>query len=65
MNLQEIKNAVEDGQTVHWSNSSYRVVKVSLNQFLIVCENGSTIGLTWKDGKTMNGRPEDFYTPAN
>ncbi len=29
MNLQQIKNAVDAGQTVHWSNTAYQVVAVN------------------------------------
>jgi len=29
---------------------------------MIVCRtNYHTIGLTWKDGVTLNGRPSEFY----
>ncbi len=62
MTLSEIKAAVEAGKTVHWANECYVVVKDSLGQWLIVCTpNDHTIGLTWRDGVTMNGKPEDFY----
>ena len=61
MTLEEIKAAVEAGQTVHWSNSRYRVVKDRLGQWLIVCDGGSTTGLTWRDGVTMNEKPEEFF----
>jgi len=63
MTLQEIKAAVEAGKAVHWSNDAYKVVKDKLGQWLIVCTlNDYTIGLTWQDGVTLNGREEDFYT---
>ena len=62
MNLDEIKAAVERGETVHVGNDAYEVVKDKLGQWLIVCRlNGYTIGLTWLDGVTMNGKPEEFY----
>ena len=62
MNLDEIKAAVERGETVHFGNDAYEVVKGKLGQWLIVCRlNGYTIGLTWLDGVTMNGKPEEFY----
>lgn len=62
MTLEEIKSAVEAGKTVFWSNRAYRVLKDSLGQWLIVCDhNGYCIGLTWRDGVTMNGKPEDFF----
>lgn len=62
MNLDEIRAAVERGETVHWANDGYTVHKDGHGQWLIQCDwNLSCIGLTWNDGVTMNGRPEDFY----
>jgi hypothetical protein len=62
MTLDEIKAAVERGETVHWANTGYRVIKDSIGQWLIICDhNQSCIGLTWMDGVTMNGKPEDFF----
>ena len=37
----------------------WEVIKDKIGQFLIVCKTGYCIGLTWKDGVTLNG--EDFY----
>lgn len=64
MNLSEIKEAVTQGETVCWSNERYKVVEDSIGRWLIVCDNGSTIGLTHKDGVTMNGEEKDFYIPC-
>ena len=62
MTLIEIKQAVEAGRTVHWASTGYVVIKDSIGQWLIRCTyNGSCIGLTWRDGVTMNGRPEEFF----
>lgn len=62
MNLNEIKTAVDSGQRVKWANPAYDVIRDSCGQYLIVCNlNQSTIGLTWRDGVTLNGRPEQFY----
>lgn len=62
MTLDEIKAAVERGDTVHWSNTLYRVIHDSVGQWLIICDaNQSCIGLTWMDGVTMNGEPEQFF----
>ena len=65
MNLQAIKVAINDGQIVHWKNSSYTVKLDQLSRYVIVCTNGSTIGLTWNDGVTMNGKEADFYVSIN
>jgi hypothetical protein len=62
MNLIEIKTAVESGKVVHWGNSGYRVIKDTIGQWLIRCDyNGYCFGLTWADGVTMNGKPEEFF----
>lgn len=62
MTLFEIKAAVDSGRTVHWASDLYTVVHDDKDQWLIVCTaNGSAIGLTWRDGVTMNGEPEQFY----
>lgn len=62
MNLNEIKQAVETGKTIHWASKAYRVVKDSIGQWLIVCDvNNHAVGLTWRDGVTMNGKPTDFF----
>ena len=61
MNLQAIKAAISDDQIVHWKNSSYTVKLDQSSRYVIVCTNGSTIGLTWNDGVTLNGKEADFY----
>jgi hypothetical protein len=62
MNAQEIKQAIEDGKTVKWSNDNYNVIKDSKNQYFIKCvSNSHAIGLFWADEKTLNGKEQDFY----
>jgi len=62
MTLDEIKAAVEEGHKVHWSNEGYEVIKDNLEQWLIKrSDSDYCIGLTWRDGVTMNGKPEDFF----
>lgn len=62
MTLDEIKQAVQDGKTVHWSNDIYKVICDRHGQYLIKCTvNDNCIGLTWRDGVTMNGKPSEFY----
>jgi hypothetical protein len=61
MTVQEIKTAVDNGKTVHWSNELYTVIKDKIGQYLIVCTNGYCIGLTWMDNTTLNGKEQDFY----
>jgi plasmid maintenance system killer protein len=63
MNLQQIKAAVERGERVFLGNDAYEVIQDdNLGQWLIRCSfNGYCIGLTWADGKTLNGKPEDFF----
>ena len=62
MTLEEIKAAVEAGHVVHWHNSAYKVVKDNLGQWMVKCtDNGHCIGLTFSDGVTLNGKPEEFF----
>ena len=62
MNLEEIKASVESGQTVHWASQAYRIIKDDVGQWLIQCDiNGHCIGLTWRDGVTMNGEEKQFF----
>jgi hypothetical protein len=65
MTLDEIKAAVDRGQTVCWENDGYEVRRYVIGAAVIydiVCvHNAHAIGLTWLDGVTMNGDPEDFY----
>jgi len=65
MNLNQIKTAVDAGKTVHWSNSGYRVIKSKYGEHLIIWNLGgrdeNCIGLTWRDGITMNGKESEFY----
>lgn len=60
MTLEQIRCAVKLGLTVHWKNERYTV-----HDNHIVCDFGeakaNSIGLTWSDGHTLNGEPEDFY----
>jgi hypothetical protein len=63
MTLQEIKQAIEDGENVHWSNLSYKVIKDRKGQYLIKCGT-HCIGLTWADNTTLNGKEEDFFIHA-
>ena len=63
MTVTEIKTAVDAGLTVHWDNASYIVRRSpATGDYNIVCtSNNSCIGLTWRDGITLNGNPTDFY----
>lgn len=60
MNLEAIKTAVETGKTVCYQTNAYKVIKDKFGRWMIEC-GGHRIGLTWTDGKTMNGKPEDFF----
>jgi hypothetical protein len=59
MTLEEIKAAIDAGQTVLWANTGYRVHKDRFGQYLITFEpNGSSIGLTDRSGQRLNGDEE-------
>lgn len=60
MKAEEIKAAVDAGKKVHWSNKSYQVIK-GKDDYMIKGPTGHAIGLTWEDGKTLNGKEEDFF----
>lgn len=61
MTLKQIKESVLSGKTVHWMNVGYRVIRDSIGQWHIAHDSGNAIGLTWRDGVTMNGEPSEFY----
>ena len=62
MTLQQIKDAIAAGKTVHWSSPMYRVIKDGRGEYLIKCTaNNSCVGLTWCDDVTMNGKEEEFF----
>lgn len=62
MTLEEIKAAVDEGKTVHWANEGYKVVKGANGEYLVCfTANNHCIGLTWRDGKTLNGKPDEFF----
>lgn len=64
MTLSEIKEAVDSGKTVCWSNDRYQVVADQFG-YLIGWDIGGIgenyIGLTSLDGVTLNGKEEEFY----
>ncbi|MDF3363213.1 hypothetical protein HLM50_19440 [Sulfitobacter sp. Ks41] len=62
MTLEDIKAAVDAGQTVHWANVGYVVHKDRLGQYLITyVPNGSCIGLTDREGHRLNGKEAEFF----
>lgn len=63
MTLPEIKKAVDVGKTVCWSHTGYEVEKSqTTGEYLIVyTSTGYMIGLTHRDGVTMNGHQRDFF----
>ena len=62
MTLEEIKEAVNKNIEVYYKNSNY-VVTRSGDEYFIMCLDGNahTIGLTWADDLTMNGKEKDFF----
>lgn len=63
MTLEEIKAAVLAGKRVFHHSPIYEVKVDFAGNWLIVCNaNNYCIGLTWRDGVTMNGEEKDFYT---
>ena len=65
MTLQEIKDAIAAGKKVHWASTAYDVIQDNIGQYLISCNiNQHCIGLTHRDGVTVNGAPEQFFVEA-
>ena len=63
MNLQEIKQAIDQGKNVYWCGPGYKVIQDNAGEYLIKCtSNNHCIGLTWQDNVTMNGKESDFFT---
>ena len=63
MNLEQIKQAIKNGQKVYWKNRAYEIIKDKIGQYLIHCNlNDTYIGLTWADNKTLNGKESEFIT---
>ena len=66
MTLDEIKKAVLANKTVCWRTEDYTVrMGGAFDEWYIFYRYGkrgeSCIGLTWSDGVTLNGKPEEFY----
>lgn len=65
MQLNQIKAAVDAGEYVAWKSPAYRVIKDNIGQYLIAYDHGSSranyIGLTWRDGVTLNGQEDEFF----
>jgi len=62
MNLEQIKTALATGQRVYWVHNGYEVIRDSLGHYLIQYEDGHCIGLTHRDGVTLNGKEREFFT---
>ena len=67
MTLQEIKAAVFAGKTVYWSTTAYAVKYNERGDCfnIVYTPDVNCIGLTHRDGVTMNGKPEEFYVAGN
>lgn len=61
MTLDEIKTALEAGKKVYWVHNGYEVIRDSLGEYLIKHEAGNVIGLTHRDGLTLNGKEKEFF----
>jgi hypothetical protein len=60
MTADDIKAHVRNGKRVFWCHKGYEVIQDAIGQWLIKHESGDVIGLTHKDGKTLNGRGQEF-----
>ncbi len=61
MTLQEIKDAVEAGKTVHWASEAYIVVKDDIGQWMVHCPSTKAYwGLYRRDG-TLTDKESKFF----
>ena len=61
--LDQIIQAVDNGETVHLYNTNYKVVKFKNGDYYIKClSNGHLIGLTHTDGLTLNADINEFFS---
>ena len=57
MNAEQICALVDAGKIVYCDSKAYVVIKDSIGQYLIkYIYSDYCIGLTWRDGQTLNGR---------
>jgi hypothetical protein len=63
MTLAEILRAVDEGLPVHWQTPSYVIERLQAGRGCVIrcLATGHCIGLTWADGKTLNGREDEFF----
>jgi hypothetical protein len=66
MNIKQIKQAVDSGKKVYWSNKAYQVIHDSIGQWLIHCSiNNNCVGLHGMKGtkyeNVLNGEESDFF----
>ena len=60
MTLEQIRAVQKLGLTVHWANEGYTVHDNSI-VWAFGTPKANSIGLTWSDGKTLNGQPDEFF----
>ncbi|RLF43818.1 MAG: hypothetical protein DRN17_05630 [Thermoplasmata archaeon] len=61
MTINEIQTATDAGKIVCWRTSLFVVTKNSQGYEVVCLSTGSTMGLLWMDGITLNGNEEDFF----
>lgn len=62
MNLPEIVSAVQQGKTVYYGSYTYKVIyDIESGYFIKSTSSNHRIGLTWEDGRTLNGKEENFF----
>ena len=66
MKLRQIKKAVDQGKPVRWMSDIYQVEFWENQGYHIRCTlNDNSIGLTHKDGTTLNGNESEFFIQTN
>ncbi len=62
MTLPEIVSAVNQGKNVYYSSLRYKVIYDHTKGYFIKCNSTNhLIGLTWENGRTLNGHEQNFF----
>lgn len=61
MNIEDIKESVDNDLIVNWKSDNYQVVKDGNNKYLVFClSNYTVVGLSDYEGELV-GSEVDFY----
>lgn len=64
MNLNEIKQAVNEGKTVHYKDKKHYIVKAGANYYIRTEGSEYCVSLTCLAYEKLNGEEKDFFVAA-